>query len=238
MLSTRRFLRSALIGALLPVSLLGAQTARVASVENVSAPQPMRATRANVPLRIDGKLYEPVWRAVRPTTSFLQTEPVDGAQPTHITEVSMLLTDDAVVIGARLREDHDALFKTTGSAVVNGVGYLNDFFEVQIDPHRDHVTAYALAVSPSGDKRSSLMTKSGIRDDSWQVRWEAATSTDAEGWTVEIRIPLSEFHVKPGDEAWGVQFIRFSSARQETDVYNYVPPRAVVNGQNESKQQR
>lgn len=233
-----RFLRSAAIGALLPVSLLHAQTARVASVENVSASQPMRATRVNVPIRIDGKLGEPIWHAIRPTTSFMQSEPVDGVQPTHVTEVTMLLTDDAVVIGARLHEDHDALFKTTRWADVNGVGYLNDFFEVQIDPHRDHVTAYALAVSPSGDRRSSLVTKAGVRDESWQVRWEAATATNDDGWTVEIRIPLSEFHVKSGDEAWGVQFIRFSSARQETDVYNYVPPRAVANGQNENKQQR
>ena len=87
-----------------------------------------------------------------------------------------------------------------------------------------------------GDRRSSLTTKNGSRDDSWEVRWEAATATNDDGWTVEIRIPLSEFHVKAGDEAWGVQFVRFSSARQETDVYNYVPSRAAVNGQNESKQ--
>jgi hypothetical protein len=236
--STMRFLRSAAIGALLPVSLLHAQATRVASVDNVSAPQPVHAARANVPIRIDGKLAEPIWHALRPTTAFVQSEPVDGGAPTHLTEVRMVITDDAVVIGARLHDDHDALFKTSGSAAVNGVGYLSDFFEVQIDPHRDHVIAYALAVSPSGDRRSSLMTKSGVRDDSWQVHWDAATATDDDGWTVEIRIPLSEFHVKPGDEAWGVQFVRFSAARQETDVYNYVPPRGVANGQNESKQQR
>ena len=185
--STMRFLRSAAIGALLPVSLLSAQTARVASVEDVSGPRPMRAARVNVPIRIDGKLAEPIWHAIRPTTSFMQSEPVDGAQPTHLTEVTMLLTEDAVVIGARLHEDHDALFKTTG---VNGVGYLNDFFEVQIDPHRDHVTAYALAVSPSGDRRSSLMTKAGVRDDSWQVHWDAPRRRTMTRW---MRCSVSAF---------------------------------------------
>ena len=34
-----------------------------------------------------------------------------------------------------------------------------------------------------------------------------------------MRIPLSEFHVTPGLEHWGVQFVRFSWRRQETDVF-------------------
>lgn len=235
--SRMQFLRSALVAALLPVSLVHAQ-ARVASMDHAAGTRPLEAVRVNVPIRIDGRLDEPVWRAVHPTSPFVQREPMAGAPETHLTDVRMLITDDAVIIGARLRDDHDALFtpvKLAGAG--EGVGYLNDFFEVQIDPHRDHATAFALAVSPGGVRRSSLITADGFRDESWDVKWDAATATDADGWTVEIRIPLSEFHVKPGAESWGVQFVRFSSRRQETDVYNYVTSRA-VSSLNDGRQQR
>ena len=231
-----RLLRSAVLSALLPVSLLHAQ-AQVASMDHAGSPRPLEALRVNVPIRIDGRLNEQVWRAARPTSPFVQRDPIAGAPETRLTDVRMLITDDAVIIGARMLDDRDALFTPAKSGLSSdAVGYLNDFFEVQLDPHRDHATAYSLAVSPSGLRRSALITTDGFRDESWDVKWDAATSTDDKGWTVEIRIPLSEFHVKPGAESWGVQFIRFSSKRQETDVYNYSAARSVSTGANDNRQ--
>jgi hypothetical protein len=204
---------------------------------HAASPRPIQALRANVPIRLDGRLNEPVWRVAHATNSLVQRDPVEGAAETHLTDVRMLITDDAVIIGARMHEDRDALFTPGKSAVSsNDIGYLNDFFEVQIDPHRDHSTAYALAVTPSGIRRSSLLTMDGFRDESWDVRWEAATATDGDGWTVEIRIPLSEFHVKAGSESWGVQFVRYSARRQETDVFTYAAARASAAGTSDNRQ--
>lgn len=178
------------------------------------------AARVRAPLRIDGVLDEPVWRGVKPTTSFIQREPVAGAPATLPTEVRMLVTDDAVVIGARFEDDYRARLSAMGPPTDGASGgYLDDYFEVQIDPHAQHLTALALSVTPSGTKRSWLVGRDGTRDASWNVTWDVATRVDARGWTVELRIPLSEFHVAPGRENWGVQFVRFSWRRQETDVF-------------------
>ena len=206
-----------------PLSAQGSRVSQSALQEQSAV---IQAARVNVPIRIDGRLSEPVWRAVRPAERFIQREPVAGASATHATEVRMVLTDDAVVIGARLHDDPGALFDR-GTVDGDGalVGYLADYFEVQIDPHRAHVTALAVSVAPCGSRRSSIVATDGTRDESWDVHWEAATHLDADGWSVEIRIPLSEFHIKPGDETWGVQFVRFSWQRQETDVFRYVPTR-------------
>lgn len=188
------------------------------------AAPPVRAAYVNVPIRIDGRLDEPVWRAVTPATQFIQREPVEGAAATNLTDVRMLITDDAVIIGARLHEDKSAVLGSFAPPAdgANG-GYLNDFFEVQLDPHRDHVTAFALQVSPAGARRSWIVSRDGSRDASWDIHWEAATRADGDGWTLEMRIPLSEFHVKPGTEAWGARFTRFSVRRQETDILQAAP---------------
>jgi hypothetical protein len=221
-----RLTRRALFGALLSLTpgVVVAQASRVAPVSVPPSTPRIEAAYVNVPIRLDGRLDEPVWRAVKPSNQFVQREPVEGAPATHATDVRMLITDDAVVIGARLRDDRAGVFGSFAPPAdgANG-GYLSDFFEVQIDPHRDHVTAFALSVSPSGSRRSWIVTRDGARDASWDLHWEARTHADNDGWTVEIRIPLAEFHVKPGTEAWGVQFTRFSWRRQETDVLQFLP---------------
>jgi hypothetical protein len=75
-----------------------------------------------------------------------------------------------------------------------------------------------------------MVGQDGTRDASWNVSWDVATSIDAKGWTVEMRIPLSEFHVTPGTEHWGVQFVRFSWRRQETDVFKSAATTTTVIG--------
>ena len=213
-----QLIRGTIVSALIPVLSVGAQSAR-------SAPS-VEAAYVNTPIRLDGRLDEPVWRAVKSSNRFIQREPAEGLPATFPTDVRMLVTDDAVIIGVSMRDDKNALLGVGGppSDGANG-GYLSDYFEVEIDPHRDHNTALALVVAPSGGRRSWLVTRDGTRDASWDIHWEAATHVDANGWSAEIRIPLTEFHVKRGSESWGVQFTRFSWRRQETDVLEFVPTR-------------
>jgi hypothetical protein len=182
------------------------------------------ATRANAPLRNDGRLDEPIWRFVKPSTNFVQKDPTEGAPATLLTDVRMIITDEAVVIGARLADDYRALLSSFGPPTDGAAGgYLDDYFEVQIDPHRQHLTSFAFNISPSGNRRAWILGKDGTRDESWNFKWESASRIDAKGWAVELKIPLSEFHITPGTEAWGVQVVRFSWRRQETDVFRSQP---------------
>lgn len=189
------------------------------------------ATRANSQFRIDGILDEAIWRTVKPTTNFVQREPSAGARATLPTDVRMVITDDAVIIGARLEDDYRARLSALGPPADGATGgYFDDYFEVQIDPHAQHLTALAVSVTPFGNKRTWMVGQDGTRDASWNVSWDVATSVDAKGWTVEMRIPLSEFHVTPGTEHWGVQFVRFSWRRQETDVFKSAATTTTVIG--------
>jgi hypothetical protein len=164
---------------------------------------------------------------VRPATVFTQSEPTRGAPATRATDVRMIITDDAVVIGARLSDDPSVFAQGTNTPGTPNALH-DDYFEVQLDAHTNHLTALAFAVSPSGDKQSWMVAHDGSRDKSWNVHWEAATHMDRDGWTLEIRIPRSELQVQPGDENWGVQFVRFSYARQETDVLSQATARSTA----------
>jgi hypothetical protein len=168
---------------------------------------------------------------VKPTTHFVQREPSPGAPASLPTDVRMVITDDAVIIGARLEDDYRARLSAMGPPTDGASGgYLDDYFEVQIDPHEQHLTALALSVTPFGTKRAWMVSQDGTRDASWNVSWEVATHVDAKGWTIEMRVPLSEFHVTPGTEHWGVQFTRFSWRRQETDVFRAAATTTTVIG--------
>jgi hypothetical protein len=199
--------------------MLGLMSARALDAQNADLTHarnaPAHVLGVRLPssnFRVDGVLNEPLWRVAPVTSAFVQREPTEGAPATSATEVRVIFAEDAIVIGARLDEDRST-FRAAGLRAYD------DFFEILIDPHPGHLTALALSVSPFGVKRSSMVTQDGSRDESWQIQWEAATRIDDDGWSVEIRLPFSELHIAPGREAWGVQFVRFSNLRQETDVY-------------------
>ncbi len=218
--SCRAHAHYAFVAVVLSAAPARAQVTRTTELILTPPTEGIVAARVRAPFRIDGVLDEAVWRGVKPATNFVQLEPHEGAPATMPSEVRMVITDDAVVFGARFEDDYRARL----SAVVPPTGgsagdYRDDYFEVQIDPHAEHLTRLALSVTPGGNTRAWLVGNDGTRDTSWTVSWEAATRIDAKSWTVEMRIPLSEFHIMPGTEHWGVQFVHFSWRRQETDVF-------------------
>lgn len=205
---------TAALGGLLP-----AQSSVVRTVARISPERIVAARASTSAFRIDGVLDEPLWRAVPSMSAFVQQEPSEGAPASHATDVKMIITDDAVIIAAKLADEPSAFLSTGNGRQPMGAAPLDDYFEVQIDAHPEHLTALALSVSPLGVKRSWLVTRDGTRDESWNIQWDAATRLDKDGWSMEIRLPLSELHIRPGAANWGVRLVRFSFARQETDVF-------------------
>lgn len=208
--------------------LLPAQRSAIRTVSRVSPERIVAARASTAAFRIDGVLNEPLWRAVPSISSFVQQEPIEGAPASHLTDAKMIITDDAVIIAAKLTDEPSAFLSMDNGRQPMVAAPLDDYFEVQIDAHPEHLTALALSVSPLGVRRSWIVARDGSRDESWNVQWDAATHIDKDGWSVEIRLPLSELHIRPGSEDWGVHLVRFSFARQETDVVGTRASRATA----------
>ena len=77
-----------------------------ATYRHETAPS-VRAGRATGTIKIDGVLDEAAWATAEPATSFTQRNPEEGKPASERTEVRVLVSGDALYIGARLY-DHEA----------------------------------------------------------------------------------------------------------------------------------
>jgi len=182
------------------------------------------ATPLDGDIQIDGKLDEPAWSTATPAAGFRQLDPDEGALASNATDVRVLFDEDAIYVGARCVEtDPSALVARLAR---RDLTVESDAFEVALDSEHDRLTAAVFGVTAAGAIRDALLRSDGVRDDSWDPVWSAATSRDAAGWSAEFRIPLSQLRVnRGGDGRWGIQLTRYSSRRQETDVFAFTPKR-------------
>jgi hypothetical protein len=183
----------------------------------------VHAVRRAGRLAIDGRLDEEVWASAVVATGFLQTEPNEGQPSTERTEVWVLYDEDAIYIGARLWDATGDVRQRLGRRD----SYLmdSDWFQVMLDSHHDHLTAYQFSINPAGVKRDEI--QNGSRNDaSWDAVWDGAATVDAEGWSVEMRIPFSQLRFSGQDaHVWGIQFSRRINRLQEVSVLAFTPRR-------------
>ena len=72
-----------------------------------------------------------------------------------------------------------------------------DAFVVYLDPHHDHLTGAQFGVSAAGVQRDALIYNDQFLDVTWDGVWASAVEVDDTGWTVEMRIPLSQLRYSP-----------------------------------------
>ena len=64
----------------------------------------------------------------------------------------------------------------------------------------------------------------GNEDESWNPIWYTKTNTDEEGWTAEMKIPLSQLKFgKSGEQKWGLQLMRKLFREEERSVWQRIP---------------
>jgi Domain of unknown function (DUF5916)/Carbohydrate family 9 binding domain-like len=189
-----------------------------------SAPQ-VRAGRAAGEMNIDGRLDEPAWASATPATAFTQLNPDEGRRASERTEVRVLIGSDAVYIGARLFDSAPRSIQRVLARRDDPV--TSDYFQVFIDSYHDHLTAVRFRITPGGAIQDALVdNQSGTDDVSWDPVWEYAARVDSGGWTVELRIPLSQLrYTAQPDATWGIQFERFILRKGEDDFFAFTPKR-------------
>ena len=174
-------------------------------------------------IALDGQLREELWQNIVPASEFIQTEPLDGQPSTERTEVFVLYDHESLYIGARLYDQSGDVRSRLGRRDSHLAD--SDWLYISLDAQHDHRTAYQFSVNPAGVKRDEIST-GGNPDNSWDAVWDAATSVDSAGWTVEIRIPFSQLRFNPGsDQLWGLQLSRRINRKQEVVVLAHTPKR-------------
>src|ERR1043166_8509185 len=211
--------KSPAIAIILILGSAAALAAQSSAPRQHSIPVPSTtAIRRTGPIVLDGKLDEPAWRAAPPITEFIQYDPDEGKPPSQRTEVRILYDDDALYVGARMYDTGGV----TTRLVRPDADFASDFFSVVIDGYHDHLSRAFFQVNPSGSKQDQIGVGTSCCDAGWDPVWQASTQIDAEGWTAEFRIPLSQLrYASDSVQTWGLQLRRWIQRRNEEDDWAF-----------------
>ena len=176
------------------------------------------------PPRIDGIFNESAWNIVEWSGDFTQRMPYENKPPSQKTQFKIIYDDDNLYVALRC-------FDTAPDSIVKRMsrrdGFEGDWIEVNIDSYHDLRTAFSFTVSASGVKGDEIITNDDNWDSSWDPIWYVKTNIDAEGWTAEMRIPLTQLRFgKQNEYIWGLQVNRRYYRKEERSSWQFVSPKA------------
>jgi hypothetical protein len=190
------------------------------SAQEPAAPA-LRAGALPESFKIDGALTEPAWAAAATAEGFLQTDPVEGAPATGRTVVRVLAGPKALVIGI-VCEDPEPARIVSYSVRRDASLASEDHVKVVIGPLVDGRSGYVFSVNPGGARYDGLINPGGESDSAdWDGIWEAATTRDAAGWSVEIWIPVQTLAFKAGLSEWHFNVQRRIQRHLETSRWAF-----------------
>ena len=182
-----------------------------------------RATRTARPPVIDGQLNDEGWTAAEVLADFTQQDPDEGKPATERTEVRVLYDDRAFYVGARLF-DRDAAQIGRRLSTRDGDATDADRLTIFLDPMHDHLTGVMFRVSASNVQTDAVLFNDTWDDWSWNAVWESEVAIDEGGWSVEMRIPLSQLRFTSVEkQIWGINVERFIRRKNEQSWLEMVP---------------
>jgi hypothetical protein len=182
----------------------------------------LEAVRAPAPPQIDGRLTDEAWSSARVVGGLTQIDPDEGQPATEKTEIRILFDDQALYVGARMFDSEPSLVSRRLSKRDDEADA--DRISIYLDPMHDHLTGAIFRVSAAGVQRDQVLFNDTWNDQTWDAVWTSAVSADDQGWSAELRIPLSQLRFPSGDhQTWGVNVERFIRRKNETDWLELVP---------------
>ena len=171
---------------------------------------------------IDGLHDDPAWQGIEWETCFIQHEPYEGKEPSQETAFKILYDDDNVYVAIRAFDTNpDSIIRRlTRKDDIDG-----DFVGILFDSYLDYRTAFAFMVSAAGVKMDFIISNDGENeDDTWDPVWWVKSFIDEEGWTAEMKIPLSQLRFdKDKEQVWGLEVIRSLYRKDELSLWQRIP---------------
>lgn len=167
-----------------------------------------RATRTNLPIKIDGILNDAAWKQAPVFNHFVQMRP-DFNEPENEnsrTEAWLLYDNDAIYFGGICYEPSQDSIST--ELVGRDVVGVNDYAGLLIDTYLDRINAVGFYVTAMGEQYDAKYWL-GNEDGSWNTVYQTATKINAGSWSFEMRIPYAALRFsKKNIQDWGINIIR------------------------------
>ncbi len=171
---------------------------------------------------INGLIEESSWDLVEWSGDFIENEPDENTPPSQQTKFKILYDQKYLYIAYRC---YDTEPEKIEKRLSRRDGFAGDWVEINLDSYHDKRTGFSFTITAAGVKGDEFISNNGNNwDGSWNPIWYTATNIDDQGWTAEVKIPLSQLKFgKSKEQIWGLQVNRRFFRKEERSVWQRVP---------------
>ncbi|RUO78909.1 hypothetical protein CWI84_10190 [Idiomarina tyrosinivorans] len=159
---------------------------------------------------IDGRVNPDEWQNARHITLDYETKPAENQPAPVTTDAYILQSGNTFYVGFIAHdpnpEDIRAVFRERDG------GWNDDMIGVKLDTFNQQQLAYQFYVNPLGVQTDVIENElSGDENSNWDAIWDSAGRITANGYQVEMAIPLAvlNFDDTLAQQTWGFDLIRF-----------------------------
>jgi hypothetical protein len=169
----------------------------------------IRIARISPAIVVDGDLSDEGWKSATKVDTFFETNPGDNVTP-RVRTVAYLGYDDRYFYAGFEFFDPDPSKIRAPYGDRDDVSSATDYGGVILDTRNDRRTGLLLLANPRGIQYDAISDDTtGNEDSSPDFYWDSAARITAQGWELEIRVPLSSLRYPPGDkQTWGILLYR------------------------------
>jgi hypothetical protein len=167
--------------------------------------------RTALPPNIDGVLDDAAWAQVAPmpTGDWVSYNPTRGDRmpAAYRTEVRIAYDDRNIYFAFHCFDDEPDRIRT--NVAKRDSAFNDDWLAFSLDSAGTGQTAYHLFTNPSGSQMDALNTPASGEQFDADLVWFSAAKTTAEGYTVEVQVPLQTLRFSGGENVqMGLVFFR------------------------------
>ncbi len=205
----QRFLTLAL--AIAGVTVLPTVALAQAPAAGADVHQTFHVPRASSAVHVDGVLDEPAWRQAVMVPLAYEWTPGENVPPPVASEALITYDGDELYVAFRCHDPEPAKIR----AHLMDRDSINTFVQDDhvvflLDTFDDERRAYQFRVNPLGVQADAFNSDAAGEDWSFDLIWAAAAKITAQGYDVEVAIPLKQirFPGGGGEQTWGIELGR------------------------------
>ena len=196
-----------------------------ANAQNSTSAKKNYTTVANLKFNapvIDGVINDKSWSLVPWGTDFIENDPDENTAPTYQTRFKIVYDSKYLYVAIQAFDPEPSKIERRLS---RRDGFQGDRVNLLIDSYNDKRTAFVFTVTAAGVKGDEIATNNGDNiDDSWNPVWSTKAVINEDGWSAEMRIPLSQLRFGSSkNQVWGLNIVRNIFRKNERSVWNRIP---------------
>ncbi len=171
---------------------------------------------------VDGLLDDASWDIVEWAGDYIEFQPDENTAPSVQTKFKIVYDSKNLYVAFKCYDPEPDKIERRLS---RRDGFSGDWVEINIDSYHDKRTSFSFTATAAGVKGDEFVSNNGNNwDSSWNPIWYVKTNIDDEGWTAEMRIPLSQLKFgSDKNQVWGIQSTRRFFREEQRSLWQRKP---------------